>query len=108
MSLTNLVSLPPHCLTLDNFRLQYTTLSTNFRPLSLSVCLSGESENLQLHKSGDGRGKPMYSAASSSSSEPHFRSHARTYRIKIGDSVTLSCKVENLGEILDSWQSRSV
>ena len=42
----------------------------------------------------------MYSAAasSSSSSEPYFRSHARTYRIKIGDSVTLSCNVENLGE----------
>ena len=44
----------------------------------------------------------MYSAASSAAasaaSEPYFRSHARTYRIKVGDAVTLSCNVENLGE----------
>ena len=44
----------------------------------------------------------MYSASSSSAasaaSEPYFRSHARTYRIKVGDAVTLSCNVENLGE----------
>ena len=79
----------------------------------LSLSFAGESENLQLGRGGrggssDGFGKPVYSAGSArrtrraaAANGPYFRSHGQTYRIKIGDPVTLTCYVGNLGEYGD-------
>ncbi len=50
---------------------------------------SGESENLQQSVGVSG-GVTVDS--------PYFRGRPQTYRIKLGDTVTMSCIVDNLGK----------
>eukprot|EP00095_Tigriopus_kingsejongensis_P006259 snap_masked-scaffold136_size321413-processed-gene-1.0 protein:Tk06259 transcript:snap_masked-scaffold136_size321413-processed-gene-1.0-mRNA-1 annotation:"bcs-1 protein" len=70
---------------------------------SFAHIMSGESENLHLTKPQERAGYPAF-PPSDDSRQPYFRTHGQTYRIKVGDPVTMTCKVENLGSSVIVWK----
>lgn len=70
--------------------------------------ISGEGENLHYYNRQQASAAdrtnyayPRYKsqdASASGESKPYFRSHGQTYKIKVGDPVTMTCVVENLGK----------
>ena len=71
--------------------------------------ISGEGENLHLYRRPTDYTFPKYErggagyvdsdvSRGNNRRRPYFRSHGQTYRIKIGDPVTMTCVVENLGK----------
>lgn len=61
----------------------------------------GESENLP-QKGQSRAGYPAFPPGDAR--QPYFRTHGQTYRIKVGDPVTMTCKVENLGSSVIVWK----
>ncbi|TRY78137.1 hypothetical protein TCAL_12442 [Tigriopus californicus] len=67
----------------------------------LKLEFAGESENLP-QKGQSRAGYPAFPPGDAR--QPYFRTHGQTYRIKVGDPVTMTCKVENLGSSVIVWK----
>lgn len=72
----------------------------SLKGISFVFILTGESENLP-QKGQSRAGYPAFPPGDAR--QPYFRTHGQTYRIKVGDPVTMTCKVENLGNAIQMY-----